>query len=76
MADEKASLTAIRAQCQRKLASHLLSETNMTVKEVAYRVQFADAATFRRAFRNWTGQSPQSYRSAVRAIKGEPSARG
>jgi AraC-like DNA-binding protein len=76
LADEKASLTAIRAQCQRKLASHLLSETNMTVKEVAYRVQFADAATFRRAFRNWTGQSPQSYRSAVRAIKGEPSARG
>ncbi len=69
MADENASLTAIRAECRRELAYHLLGETNMTVKEVAYRVQFVDVATFRRAFRNWTGQSPQSYRSAVRGYE-------
>ena len=65
MADEKTSLTEIRARCQSELALHLLGETSLTVKEIAYRMQFADAATFRRAFRNWTGGSPQSYRSSL-----------
>jgi AraC-like DNA-binding protein len=62
MAEEKASLIAIRNECRCELATRLLEETDMTVKEVSYRVQFCDVATFRRAFRSWTGRSPQAHR--------------
>lgn len=67
MAEERTSLSAIRAQCRGELAMRLLGETDMTVKEIAYRVQFGDVATFRRAFRGWTGRSPQAYRTAARS---------
>jgi AraC-like DNA-binding protein len=67
LAEERTSLIAIRAECRRTMAGRLLEETEMTVKEIAYRVQFGDVATFRRAFRGWTGCSPQAYRTTARA---------
>lgn len=54
----------IRNQCRKELAERLLIDGEQTVKEIAFRLQFGDVAAFRRAFRGWTGQSPQAFRKA------------
>ncbi|MDA7418595.1 AraC family transcriptional regulator [Xenophilus arseniciresistens] len=49
------------------LAIEFLSQTTLSVEEVAQRVGFSDASNFRKAFRKWTGQPPAHYRSARQA---------
>jgi len=51
--------TARCAQAQDHLLDHRLS-----VNEVAARAGFAQPSSFTRAFRRWTGQTPQAYRRA------------
>lgn len=43
----------------------LLSQTDDTVAEIAYQLQFSDPSNFNRFFRNQTGVSPQQYREQV-----------
>lgn len=62
LAQEGSSLGAIREACRCDRARHLLLGTELTVKQIAFRAGFADTASFRRAFRGWTGLSPQAYR--------------
>jgi AraC-like DNA-binding protein len=44
------------------LARRLLADPSRTLTDVAYRLGFADLATFSRAFRRWTGQPPGQWR--------------
>lgn len=60
---ERATLHGIKTACRRKLAERLLLAGDASVKEVAAAVQFTDTATFRRAFRRWTGMTPARYRT-------------
>jgi len=62
---ENSSITAIRNQCRQRLAIQMLRKTKLSVKEVATRVQFLDAASFRRAFRAWVGCSPDKFRKTI-----------
>ncbi|MGM0450699.1 MAG: helix-turn-helix domain-containing protein [Pseudomonadota bacterium] len=52
----------MRNQLRRDLAIDLLSRTRHSVEEIGYRVGFADPSNFIRAFRQWTGVTPYSYR--------------
>ncbi|WP_040716951.1 AraC family transcriptional regulator [Caenibius tardaugens] len=61
---ENDCMTAIRNRCRQQLAERLLIDGTDTVKEIAFRLQFSDVAAFRRAFRAWTGLSPQAFRQA------------
>jgi len=45
-------------------AVHLLETSRVSVEEVAARVGYADAAAFRRVFRQYTGESPRGRRTA------------
>lgn len=45
-------------------AVHLLETSRASVEEVAARVGYADAAAFRRVFRQYTGESPRDRRAA------------
>jgi AraC family transcriptional regulator, transcriptional activator of pobA len=47
-------------------AARLLRYTDLTVGEIAYRVGFADPLYFSRAFKRYSGRSPQAYRAAAR----------
>lgn len=49
---------------RRQLAMRYLLDTSFTIKEVAELLGFAEASTFDRAFRRWSGGSPGDYRSA------------
>jgi AraC-like DNA-binding protein len=52
------SFTALIDETRRALAEQYLKRTDFSVAEVAYLVGFAEASSFNRAFRRWTGRAP------------------
>jgi AraC-like DNA-binding protein len=50
---------------RRERATRLLREPGRSIDEVAFLVGFADASGLRRAFRRWTGESPQALKRAA-----------
>jgi len=52
------SFTGLLDETRRALAEQYLRRTDYSVAEVAYLVGFAEASSFNRAFRRWTGHSP------------------
>jgi AraC-like DNA-binding protein len=55
------------AKLRAESASKDLANTNHRVADIAQTVGFTDPTVFSRAFKNWTGQSPQEYRRTHRA---------
>jgi AraC-like DNA-binding protein len=63
--------TSYRAVCDETreiLATELLTTGEMTVDEVAVRVGFAEASSFARAYKRWTGRSPGAARRGPMAF--------
>ncbi|WP_377158417.1 AraC family transcriptional regulator [Roseateles sp. UC29_93] len=56
------SFRALRDSTRLERARDLLANTTMTISEVAQALGYADARSFRRAFKRWTGQLPTSLR--------------
>jgi AraC-like DNA-binding protein len=52
------SFTALVDETRRTLAEQYLRRTEYSVAEVAYLVGFAEASSFNRAYRRWTGRAP------------------
>ena len=50
------------AYLRQERAEKALANSNQRILEIAAKVGFHDPTTFSRAFKNWTGQSPQAYR--------------
>lgn len=48
-----------------KVASKLLTETDLTVQDIANKVGYSDAFTFTKAFKRHTGKAPSDYRRSV-----------
>lgn len=48
------------ARCE--LALHYMSEPEMPLTEIAFNLGYSELSAFSRAFRTWTGMSPQRYR--------------
>ena len=64
LAKEHVSLGKIKDRCRRELAIELLArETELKIADVSARLGFSDSRAFRRAFRQWTGQSPDAFRA-------------
>jgi AraC-like DNA-binding protein len=60
--DEGSSLQAIKDAVRRELALDLLQKTQRPLKQIAERVGFTNEKSFLRAFKGWTGQTPESVR--------------
>ncbi len=64
LATEHVSLGEIKERCRRDIAVELLArESGLKIAEVSARLGFSDSRAFRRAFRQWTGQSPDAFRA-------------
>lgn len=55
---------AIEAQVKQALATTYLDDPQRTLTEIAFLLGFADTSAFIRAFRRWTGSSPNEVRRA------------
>jgi len=47
---------------RQELALHYLNDPGVPLTEIAYSLGYSELSAFSRAFRNWTGMSPQRYR--------------
>jgi AraC-like DNA-binding protein len=63
--DEGSSLQAIKDAVRRELALDLLLKTQRPLKQIAERVGFTNEKSFLRAFKGWTGQTPDAVRQAA-----------
>jgi AraC-like DNA-binding protein len=67
---ENTTFLKLKSDCQRDIAKELLRHGALTMAEIAKRLGFVDARSFRRAFQDWTGVLPSAFRanpaSAVR----------
>ena len=54
----------IKDALRRDVAVEFLTQSELTLLEVAARVGFSEASTFHRAFKAWTGLTPGAYRQA------------
>jgi len=47
---------------RQEMAEHYLKNSSMSVEAVSQKIGFADARSFQRSFKQWTGQTPGSFR--------------
>jgi AraC-like DNA-binding protein len=66
LAQEGLSYQSIVDGMRRSLATELLENTHMGIDMIAERIGFADATSFRKAFKKWTNRSPSDFRRRKR----------
>jgi AraC-like DNA-binding protein len=62
--EEGASLQQLKDAVRRDLAKDLLLRTPRAIKQIASEVGFQNEKSFMRAFKTWTGQTPEDFRQA------------
>ncbi|MBI5925177.1 MAG: AraC family transcriptional regulator ligand-binding domain-containing protein [Aquabacterium sp.] len=67
------SHTELVKECRQLIAEHRLSDTNSSLKQIAGELGFSSVTCFHRAFKNWTGRTPQEWRDEqVLAVRRSP----
>ncbi len=66
LGEEGTSFREIKDQLRRKIALRLVRETRQPIGAIAAEVGFSSTTAFYRAFKNWTGSTPRSFRLAGR----------
>lgn len=66
--EEGASYQKLIDEFRADLAREYLRSTRMSPKEVAYLLGYRDQSAFRRAFKQWTGQTASEYRATALAV--------
>jgi AraC-like DNA-binding protein len=64
LAQEGTTYKTLLNRARQSLASSYLQQGRYSIKEIAFLLGFSDAATFTRAFRRWTGQTPRRFAEA------------
>jgi AraC-like DNA-binding protein len=62
---EKTSYAALLDDVRRELALRWLQDRDVRLMELALLLRFAEPSPFHRAFKRWTGQTPESYRRSA-----------
>lgn len=61
---EGTSFAQVLRKVRESLARHYLERTALTIQEISFLLGFGQPASFFRAFRSWTGQTPSAVRAA------------
>ena len=64
--DEGENFRALVNATRESLAKHYLTQTSLSGGEIAFLLGFEDPNSFYRAFHEWTGQTPETARHAMR----------
>lgn len=64
------SFADILRAARQELALHYLSQSDMSLTEIALSLGYSELSAFSRAFRSWTGMSPQRFRRLPMAPRG------
>ena len=65
LADEGQTYQGLKDSVRKELAIVWLAEAHISFAEIAARLGFADASSFYKAFRKWSGSNPGHYRSLI-----------
>jgi len=66
LAEHGATFSAIRDDVRRQRALLLLENRSLSISDIAAKVGYSELPNFTRAFRKWTGMTPQAYRERER----------
>lgn len=72
LASEGTSYQSLLDETRLGLAKKYLRETELTVDEIASRLDYSDASNFRHAFRRWTDMTPIMFRGGPRGEQDFP----
>ena len=64
LGDEATSFRQVLDGTRRDLANHYLERSSLSGAEIAFLLGFEEPSSFFRAFRSWTGDTPEQYRAA------------
>ena len=64
LAAEGTTFAALLERSRRQLAEGFLKDPRLSASEVALLLGYSDPSTFFRAFKRWTGRTPQQFRAA------------
>jgi AraC-like DNA-binding protein len=67
LADENTNLRTLVLEVRRELAQKYIADKTMPLAEISYMLGFSDTSSFSRAFKQWTGDAPASFRSHIPA---------
>lgn len=65
LGDEGESFRGLVNRTREDLARHYLTTTSLTTGEIGFLLGFEDPNSFFRAFRDWTGTTPEAMRAAI-----------
>jgi AraC-like DNA-binding protein len=64
LAGEGTSFRSILDDVRREFACALLQDPTLSIRDVAFFLQYSEPAAFNRSFRRWMGQTPRAFREA------------
>ena len=62
---EQTTFQILATAVRKEQAERLLQQSQLPIKEIAYRLGYADISHFSRAFKKWTNVTPKFYREAI-----------
>lgn len=62
LSEENVSFQEVLNQVRSELAQHYLSHSSISTGEISWLLGFQESNSFIRAFRNWTGKTPNAFR--------------
>jgi len=68
LAQQGTGFQEVLDNARQNLSLSYMSQSDMTISEIAYLLGFTETSSFSRAFKRWTGQSPTQYQAIQRTL--------